>query len=75
MRAVNLLPAPRVETRQDDGQSLARATKAAAIAAGLMVTCVTGLSSRSRSSSHTNKIDQIAQTNQRNLLPALLCEQ
>ena len=40
MRAVNLLPAPRVETRQDDGQSRARATKAAAIAAGLLVAFV-----------------------------------
>ena len=41
MRAVNLLPAPRVETRQDDGQSRARATTAVAIAAGLMVAFVT----------------------------------
>src|SRR4051812_24133095 len=41
MRAVNLLPAPRVETRQDDGQGRARTTKAAAVAAGLMVACVT----------------------------------
>src|SRR3954454_1394270 len=41
MRPVNLLPAPRVETRQDDGQSRARATTAVAIAAGLMVTVVT----------------------------------
>src|SRR5438045_9055557 len=41
MRPVNLLPAPRVETRQDDGHSRARTTKTAAIAAGLMVACVT----------------------------------
>jgi Tfp pilus assembly protein PilN len=41
MRAVNLLPAPRVETRQDDGQSRARTTKAVAIAAGLTLAFVT----------------------------------
>src|SRR3954451_12147058 len=41
MRAVNLLPAPRVETRQDEGQGRARTTRAAAVAAGLMVACVT----------------------------------
>ena len=35
------LPAPRVETRQDDGQSHARTTTAGAIAAGLMVAFVT----------------------------------
>ena len=40
MRAVNLLPAPRVEKRQDDGQSRARTTKAIAIAAGLALVCV-----------------------------------
>jgi Tfp pilus assembly protein PilN len=41
MRPVNLLPAPRVETRQDDGQSSARTTKAVAIAAGLTLAFVT----------------------------------
>src|SRR3954463_14907177 len=41
MRAFNLLPAPRVETRQDDGRRSARTTRAVAIAAGLMVTVVT----------------------------------
>jgi Tfp pilus assembly protein PilN len=41
MRPVNLLPAPRVETRQDDGQSPARTTKAVAIAAGLTLAFVT----------------------------------
>lgn len=40
MRAVNLLPAPRVETRQDDAESRARTTRAVAIAAGLMVAFV-----------------------------------
>jgi Tfp pilus assembly protein PilN len=37
MRAVNLLPAPRVEKRQDDVQSRARTSKAIAIAAGLVL--------------------------------------
>src|SRR4051794_10378287 len=41
MRAFNLLPAPRVETRQDDGRRSARTTSAVAIAAGLMVAVVT----------------------------------
>src|SRR3954471_14106090 len=41
MRAFNLLPAPRVETRQDDGRRSARTTRAVAIAAGLMVAVVT----------------------------------
>ena len=40
MRAVNLLPAPRVEKRQDDVQSRARTTKAIAIAAGLVLVLV-----------------------------------
>jgi Tfp pilus assembly protein PilN len=37
MRAVNLLPAPRVEMRQDDVQSRARTSKTIAIAAGLVL--------------------------------------
>jgi Tfp pilus assembly protein PilN len=37
MRAVNLLPAPRVEKRQDDGQSRARTTKATAVVAALVL--------------------------------------
>src|SRR3954471_3019761 len=41
MQAFNLLPAPRVETRQDDGRHRARTTRAVAIAAGLMVAFVT----------------------------------
>jgi Tfp pilus assembly protein PilN len=41
MRAVNLLPAPRIEQRQDDSQSLARTNKAIAIAAGLLLAFVT----------------------------------
>jgi Tfp pilus assembly protein PilN len=41
MRAVNLLPAPRVEKRQDHGESRARTTKVIAIAAGLMLALVT----------------------------------
>src|SRR3954453_20645659 len=41
MRPVNLLPAPRVETRQDDSHSRARATTAVGIATGLMATVVT----------------------------------
>ena len=41
MRAVNLLPAPRVEQRQDDGQRRGRTTKAVAIAAGLLLVFVT----------------------------------
>jgi Tfp pilus assembly protein PilN len=40
MRAVNLLPAPRVEKRQDDVQSRARTTKAIAIAGGLVLLLV-----------------------------------
>jgi Tfp pilus assembly protein PilN len=41
MRAVNLLPAPRVEQRQDDGRRRERTTKAVAIAAGLLLVFVT----------------------------------
>ena len=41
MRPVNLLPAPRVETRQDAPQSHGRTTTAGAIAAGLLVAFVT----------------------------------
>src|SRR4051794_24605529 len=41
MQAFNLLPAPRVETRQDDGRHRARTTRAVAIAAALMVAFVT----------------------------------
>src|SRR5947208_11181300 len=41
MRAVNLLPAPRVEQRQDDGQRRGRTTMAVAIAAGLLLVFVT----------------------------------
>jgi hypothetical protein len=40
MRAVNLLPAPRVEQRQDDGRRRGRTTKAVAIAAGLLLAFV-----------------------------------
>ena len=40
MRAVNLLPAPRVETRQVDVESRARTTTAGALAAGLLVAFV-----------------------------------
>jgi Tfp pilus assembly protein PilN len=41
MRAVNLLPAPRLEQRHDDGPRRELTTKAVAIAAGVMVTLVT----------------------------------
>jgi len=41
MRAVNLLPAPRVEQRQDDGRHRGRTTKVVAIAAGVLLVCVT----------------------------------
>src|SRR3954452_23948406 len=41
MRAVNLLPAPRVETPQDVAHGRARTTKASALAAGLIVAFVT----------------------------------
>src|SRR3954447_1816947 len=41
MRAVNFLPAPRVETRQDVAQSRARTTRSGALAAGLLVAFVT----------------------------------
>ena len=37
MRAVNLLPSPRVETRQADGESRARSAKAIAIAAAAVL--------------------------------------
>jgi Tfp pilus assembly protein PilN len=40
MRAVNLLPAPRVEKREDNAQSRARTTKAIAIAAGAVLVLV-----------------------------------
>jgi Tfp pilus assembly protein PilN len=40
MRAVNLLPAPRVEKRQDDVQSRARTSKAIAIVAGVVLVLV-----------------------------------
>jgi Tfp pilus assembly protein PilN len=40
MRAVNLLPAPRVEKRQDDGESRARTTKVIAIATSLTLALV-----------------------------------
>jgi Tfp pilus assembly protein PilN len=40
MRAVNLLPAPRVEKRQDDVQSRARTPKAIVIAGGLVLLLV-----------------------------------
>jgi Tfp pilus assembly protein PilN len=40
MRAVNLLPAPRVENGQDDVQGRAQTTKAIAIAAGLVLVLV-----------------------------------
>jgi Tfp pilus assembly protein PilN len=43
MRAVNLLPAPRVEHRQDDGRRRGRTTKAVAIAAGLLLVFVTAV--------------------------------
>src|SRR5947209_4385594 len=40
MRAVNLLPTPRVEQRQDDGRRRGLTTKAVAIAAGLLLVFV-----------------------------------
>jgi Tfp pilus assembly protein PilN len=63
MRAVNLLPAPRVEQRQDDGQSRARTTKAVAIIAAVvlgLVAAVLGYSfshSRSQVNDRTAKLD------------------
>jgi Tfp pilus assembly protein PilN len=41
MRAVNLLPAPRVDQRQDDSRRRERTTKAIAIAGGLVLVFVT----------------------------------
>src|SRR3954471_2949873 len=72
MRPVNLLPAPRVETREDARHSRGRATTAVAIATGLMVTVVTAsvgfafVQERSAVSDRRSTLDglraQVAQT-------------
>jgi Tfp pilus assembly protein PilN len=63
MRAVNLLPAPRVEKRQDDVQSRARTSKTIAIAAGavlLLVAVILGFAYAHGSSKVSDRQSKLA---------------